>query len=68
MYGENRGRPFFGPRPFFGYPRPFYRPRPYYGGFGNPFIGGVLGGLVGSTLFYPPYGYGYPPYYGGYYY
>ncbi|MBT2758261.1 hypothetical protein AB1K84_14115 [Mesobacillus foraminis] len=52
--------------------------RPFYGGFGRrrffwggPFVGGLLGGLVGSALlyprpyypFYPPYPY---PYYGGY--
>ncbi|QOR67492.1 hypothetical protein IM538_04950 [Cytobacillus suaedae] len=60
--------------------RPYIRPRrPLgygYGGFGGPLVGGVLGGLLGSTLlnpyfygptpFYPPYpygfgyGYGYP--------
>ncbi|MFD1017594.1 hypothetical protein [Thalassobacillus hwangdonensis] len=44
--------------------------------FGGPFVGGLLGGLVGSALFpgpyyypqYPPYGYYpyYPPYGGGY--
>ncbi|MEN2766311.1 hypothetical protein [Ornithinibacillus xuwenensis] len=66
------GRPFYGRRPYWGY-RPFYGyNRPFYGGFGGPFLGGVLGGLLGSTLFYPPYGYGYggygyPPYYGGFY-
>lgn len=42
--------------------------RPFYGG---PFVGGVLGGLLGSALitrpyYYPPY-YGYPPYYAPYY-
>lgn len=51
--------------------------RPFYGGFGRPcgyggpFLGGGVGGLVGSTLvghpyYYPPY-YGYPPYYYPYY-
>lgn len=53
-------------RPYYGYGRsPFF--------FGGPFIGGLLGGLVGSAVFnysrprpyYPPYyGGGYP--YGGY--
>ncbi|AGX06010.1 MULTISPECIES: hypothetical protein [Bacillaceae] len=52
---------------------------PYYAGggsrffFGAPFVGGLLGGLVGSALFfprprpyfYPPPFYG-PPYGGGY--
>ncbi len=48
--------------------------RPYPGGrffFGGPFVGGLLGGLVGSAILrprpyypypyppYPPYGYGY---------
>lgn len=51
---------------------PYYggRPRPPFG-FGSPFLGGFVGGLLGSALF-PPYfgyGYGYPfygnPYYGG---
>ncbi|XXM70508.1 hypothetical protein ACQ0QQ_12330 [Lysinibacillus sphaericus] len=49
--------------------------RPFYGGgfFGAPFVGGVLGGLLGSALLsqgsYPyyqqpyGYGYGYPGYY-----
>ncbi len=50
----NRRRPFYGGR------------RPFGFGFGGPFVGGVLGGLVGSTLLYPGgYGYGYggfPPY------
>jgi hypothetical protein len=61
--------------------------RPYYGGrigrrpfgfgFGGPFLGGVVGGLLGSALlyprpyYYPPvyYPYGYSPYgpYGNYY-
>jgi len=48
-------------RRFWGYRRPFF--------FGGPFLGGVLGGLLGSALigprpFYPPpfYYYGYPPY------
>jgi hypothetical protein len=59
--------------------------RPYPGGrffFGAPFVGGLLGGLVGSAIFRPrppfypyypyggyPYGYGYGygyPYGGGY--
>ncbi|HAQ06685.1 MAG TPA: hypothetical protein DCR24_03840 [Bacillus bacterium] len=55
--------------------------RPFYGGgfggryfWGGPFVGGLLGGLVGSALLYPrprpyypyPYGYGYYPPYGGY--
>jgi hypothetical protein len=52
--------------------RPLYRPRrPYpgygaYGGLGGPLVGGVLGGLLGSTLlnpyFYGPAPYYYPPY------
>ncbi|WP_226666667.1 hypothetical protein [Metabacillus litoralis] len=37
--------------------------------FGGPFVGGLLGGLVGSAVFRPrpfyPYG-GYPPYGGGF--
>jgi hypothetical protein len=49
-------------------------------GFGAPFIGGVLGGLLGSAIIgpqgypypYPPYpyygAYGYPPYGYPYYY
>ena len=59
----------------------YYRGRPYRGErgffFAAPFIGGLLGGLVGSALFYPrpiyppfvPYGpYGPGPYgpYGGF--
>lgn len=49
--------------------------RPHGGGrffFGGPFVGGLLGGLVGSALFYPrprPFIYPYQPYpyypYGG---
>jgi len=39
-----------------------------YGGFGGPFLGGVVGGLLGSSLF--PYGRGFyggfSPFYGGY--
>lgn len=42
--------------------------RPYPGGrffWGGPFVGGLLGGLVGSAIFRPrPPFYGYP--YGGY--
>lgn len=39
-----------------GYERPI--------GFGAPFVGGLLGGLLGSALIRPYgyYGYGYPPY------
>jgi hypothetical protein len=34
-------------------------------GFGLPFLGGLVGGLLGSALFYPRPFYGYPrPYYG----
>ncbi|MCP3740626.1 hypothetical protein [Rossellomorea sp. BNER] len=48
----------------------FRRPYGGYGGFGRrrfffggPFIGGLLGGALASTLFYPrPYPYYYPPY------
>jgi hypothetical protein len=44
--------------------------RPYPDGrffFGAPFVGGLLGGLVGSAIFRPRPFYGYPPYpYGGY--
>ncbi|WP_338785783.1 hypothetical protein [Metabacillus sp. FJAT-53654] len=52
--------------------------RPYPGGrffFGGPFVGGLLGGLVGSAIFrprppfyppYPPYPYGGNPYGYGY--
>ncbi|MDQ0228957.1 hypothetical protein [Metabacillus malikii] len=62
-----RPRPYYG-RPFYG--RPFYgRPRPYY--YGAPFVGGVLGGLLGSTFVNPYFygGYPYYPYvpYGGWY-
>ena len=53
-------------RPSYGYGR-----RPFF--FGGPFVGGLLGGLVGSAVFnyprprpyYPPYYYGGYPY-GGY--
>jgi hypothetical protein len=30
-------------------------------GFGLPFLGGLVGGLLGSALFYPRPFYGYPP-------
>ncbi|MFB3161273.1 hypothetical protein ABLO26_07845 [Neobacillus sp. 179-J 1A1 HS] len=34
-------------------------------GFGLPFLGGLVGGLLGSALIYPRPFYGYPqPYYG----
>jgi hypothetical protein len=34
-------------------------------GFGLPFLGGLVGGLLGSALFYPRPFYGYPrPFYG----
>ncbi|MFS0674546.1 hypothetical protein [Ornithinibacillus sp. 179-J 7C1 HS] len=56
-----RPRPFG--RPFY-YGRPFGFGRPFGYGFGAPFVGGVLGGLLGSAL-YAPYGYGYGyPFYG----
>ncbi|WP_077212632.1 hypothetical protein [Bacillus dakarensis] len=60
----------FGRRPF-GFGRPFGRPfgfrRPWGFGFGfNPFLGGVVGGLLGSALLAPYYGYGYPYYGYGY--
>ncbi|WP_404407179.1 hypothetical protein [Jeotgalibacillus malaysiensis] len=52
-------------RNYYGRPRPYGRPnyyrprpRPYWGA---PFLGGLAGGLLASTLF-PPYG----GYYGGY--
>jgi len=54
----------------------YYRMTNHRGGrffFGAPFIGGLLGGLVGSALFYPrPYYRPYPPFipyapYGPYY-
>ncbi|WP_163100345.1 spore coat protein [Peribacillus alkalitolerans] len=41
-------------RPFGSFGRPF--------GFGRPFLGGLAGGLLASTLLYPGYGYGYPAY------
>lgn len=66
-------RPRFGPRArprpnTYGPGRPVGYGRPYgYGGggygFGGPFLGGVVGGLLGSALL-TPYGYGYG--YGGY--
>jgi len=47
-----------------------WRRRPFFFG-GAPFVGGLLGGLVGSALFWPrpyPYYYGYPyPYYPPFY-
>ncbi|UCZ55384.1 hypothetical protein LGQ02_17355 [Bacillus shivajii] len=47
---------------------PYHGRRPYYPA---PFIGGVLGGLLGSALFppyyyYPPFPHPYPPYYYSY--
>ncbi|WP_251025917.1 hypothetical protein [Bacillus sp. ISL-47] len=55
--------------------RPFgFGRRPFYGGFGFPFVGGLLGGLALGALARPPfYGpYYYPPYpyygYPGFYY
>jgi hypothetical protein len=51
--------------------RPIYfkrpRPRPYGYGIGSPFLGGVVGGLLGSVLlggtgYGYGYGYGYPVY------
>jgi hypothetical protein len=46
-------------RQFYGYG---FGRRPF--GFGGPFVGGVLGGLLGSALLYPrPYYPYYPPYY-----
>ncbi|TFE00785.1 MULTISPECIES: hypothetical protein [Jeotgalibacillus] len=50
-------RPYYNRPPYW---RPYYRPRPYWG---VPFLGGLAGGLLATTLF-PPYGYGYG--YGGY--
>lgn len=54
------------------YRRPFYPGGRFF--WGGPFVGGLLGGLVGSAIFRPRpfypyggyygYGYGYP--YGGY--
>jgi hypothetical protein len=55
--------------PGFGFGRPgFGFGRPGFGfGFGWPFFGGLLGGLVGSTIFSPFYGYPFGPYsYGPY--
>lgn len=43
-----------------GFGRPFFG-SPFFGGFGRPFFGGFLGGLLGSALIPPFYGY---PYYG----
>ncbi|WP_045517951.1 hypothetical protein [Neobacillus niacini] len=38
-------------------------------GFGLPFLGGLVGGLLGSALFYPRPFYGYPPpFYGNQFY
>ncbi|MBD8071329.1 hypothetical protein [Bacillus sp. PS06] len=61
----------FGPAPF-----GFYGRRPIYGRpfYGSPFVGGLIGGLVGSTVlnpfFYTGYPYRppfYPPYPGGFF-
>lgn len=59
-------------RPF-GVGRPFGFGRPWGGGFGrpwgfglNPFLGGFVGGLLGSALLPPFYGYGFPGYGFGY--
>lgn len=32
-----------------------------FGGFGVPFVGGLLGGLAASAISSPSYGYPYPP-------
>ncbi|MFC4320740.1 hypothetical protein [Litchfieldia salsa] len=71
MHPDQRFGFAFGPRPIGFRPRPFgiYGRRPFYG---SPFVGGLLGGLVGSTIlnpyFYTGYPYAtpfYPPVYGG---
>ncbi|MBM7579345.1 hypothetical protein [Jeotgalibacillus terrae] len=53
-------RNIYRPRPY-GRPNYYNRPRPYWG---VPFLGGLAGGLLASTLF-PQYGYygNYPYYY-----
>ncbi|MEN2768145.1 spore coat protein [Ornithinibacillus xuwenensis] len=63
LFGRPYGYGFGRPRPF-GYG--FGRPYGYGYGFGGPFLGGVLGGLLGSAII-SPYGYGYGyPYYSGF--
>ncbi|WP_176466508.1 hypothetical protein [Terribacillus saccharophilus] len=50
---EYRRRPGYG---FGGFGRPgFGYGRPGFGYGGGPFLGGVVGGLIGSSLLYPPY-------------
>ncbi|WP_050615230.1 hypothetical protein [Bacillus testis] len=57
------GRPGWGVRPGWGWGGPGWG---WGGGFGAPFVGGLVGGLAASALIGGPYGFGYPyPYYGG---
>jgi hypothetical protein len=47
------------------YRSPYPKHNQRFIGFGLPFLGGLVGGLLGSALFYPRPFYGYPrPYYG----
>ena len=47
------------------YRSPYPKQNQRFIGFGLPFLGGLVGGLLGSALFYPRPFYGYPrPFYG----
>ncbi|MDQ1001014.1 hypothetical protein QFZ28_001414 [Neobacillus niacini] len=47
------------------YRSPYSKHNQRFIGFGLPFLGGLVGGLLGSALIYPRPFYGYPrPYYG----
>jgi hypothetical protein len=47
------------------YRNPYPKHNQRFIGFGLPFLGGLVGGLLGSALFYPRPFYGYPrPFYG----
>jgi hypothetical protein len=47
------------------YRSPYPKHNQRFIGFGLPFLGGLVGGLLGSALFYPRPFYGYPrPFYG----
>jgi hypothetical protein len=49
------------------YRNPYPKHNQRFIGFGLPFLGGLVGGLLGSALIYPRPFYGYPrPFYGGY--
>lgn len=51
------------------YRSPYQKHNQRFIGFGLPFLGGLVGGLLGTALFYPRPFYGYPPpYYGNQFY